>query len=118
LKWWGPKGFTITIQEIDVKPGGYWRYVMHGSDGVDYDNVIRYIEVQTNEGLVYNHGDHEDEEQFRVTVTFARNGNTTELEMRSLFKTQEFLEVAVQQYGAIEGTKSTLERLSEELAIR
>jgi uncharacterized protein YndB with AHSA1/START domain len=20
--WWGPKGFTITVQEIDVKPGG------------------------------------------------------------------------------------------------
>jgi uncharacterized protein YndB with AHSA1/START domain len=33
-QWWGPKGFTITVQEIDVRPGGVWRFVMHGPDGV------------------------------------------------------------------------------------
>jgi len=36
--WWGPDGFTNTIQEMDVRPGGVWRFVMHGPDGVDYPN--------------------------------------------------------------------------------
>lgn len=114
--WWGPKGFTLTIQTIDVRPGGVWRYIMHGPDGTDYDNKISYIEVASPERLVYSHGDGEDDEQFRVTVTFAEQGNKTELTMRSLFKSVEELEMVVKQYGAIEGAKQTLDRLEEQLA--
>ena len=44
-QWWGPNGFTNTIHEMDVTPGGVWRFVMHGPDGVDYPNRIVYIEV-------------------------------------------------------------------------
>jgi uncharacterized protein YndB with AHSA1/START domain len=113
--WWGPKGFTITVQEINVKPGGVWTYVMHGADGVDYNNKIDFIEVVSPERLVYSHGDGTDE-HFRVTVTFADQGNKTELIMRMLFKSAEELDKAVKQYGAIEGAKSTFDRLEEELA--
>jgi uncharacterized protein YndB with AHSA1/START domain len=34
-RWWGPKGFTNTIREMDVRPSGVWLSVMHGPDGVD-----------------------------------------------------------------------------------
>ncbi|WP_172455368.1 hypothetical protein [Paenibacillus sp. BIHB 4019] len=40
----------------------------------------------------------------------------TELTMCSLFKSAEELEKVVKEYGAIEGTKSTIERLSQQLA--
>ena len=33
--WWGPNGFTNTIHEMDVRPGGIWRFIMHGPDGTD-----------------------------------------------------------------------------------
>ena len=36
--WWGPNGFTNTIFEMDVKPGGNWEFIMHGPDGKDYKN--------------------------------------------------------------------------------
>ena len=49
---WGPKGFTNTIYEMDVKPRGVWRFVMHGPDGVDYKNRIVYIEIVEPERLV------------------------------------------------------------------
>ncbi|MEH7307892.1 SRPBCC family protein [Neobacillus drentensis] len=113
--WWGPKGFTITVQEIDVKPGGVWRYVMHGPDGVDYDNYIEYIEVVSPEKLVYSHGGGDDE-PFHVTVMFEDEGNKTALNMRTRFKSAEELDKVVKQYGAIEGAKSTLDRLEEQLA--
>lgn len=38
--WWGPKGFTNSFHEFDLRPGGNWRFVMHGPDGVDYRNQI------------------------------------------------------------------------------
>ncbi|CAG7646581.1 SRPBCC family protein [Paenibacillus allorhizosphaerae] len=114
--WWGPRGFTLSVSEIDVRPGGVWRYVMHGPDGTDYDNKITYREVERPERLVYSHGDGEDDEQFRVTVTFAEQGQTTELTMRMQFKSAAELEKVVKEYGAIEGAKQTLDRLEEQLA--
>jgi hypothetical protein len=44
-KWWGPNGFTTTTYGMEVKPGGIWRYVMHGPDGRDYRNKVTFLEV-------------------------------------------------------------------------
>jgi uncharacterized protein YndB with AHSA1/START domain len=116
LRWWGPRGFTNTAIEMSVKPGGLWRFVMHGPDGVDYPNRVRFIEVVPNERLVYDHGDDSDAPaMFQVTVTFERVGTgQTKLTMRSLFPTAEAVE-AVKKFGAVEGGKQTLERLAEYL---
>ena len=27
VKWWGPIGFTNTLFEMDVRPGGIWRHI-------------------------------------------------------------------------------------------
>ncbi|WP_307448505.1 MULTISPECIES: SRPBCC family protein [unclassified Paenibacillus] len=116
-KWWGPKGFTNTVQEIDIRPGGVWRYVMHGPDGVDYDNKITYHKIVSPEQLVYSHGDDDEDDQFHVTVTFKEQANTTtELTMTARFKSAAELEKAVKEYGAVEGAKSTMDRLQEQLA--
>jgi uncharacterized protein YndB with AHSA1/START domain len=112
--WWGPSGFTITTKEIDVRPDGVWRYIMHGPDGVNYDNKIVYIDVIDPERIIYSHGDAEDE-HFLVTVTFEEKGDTTEVTMRMVFKSVAELEKAVKEYGAIEGAKSTFNRLEEQL---
>jgi uncharacterized protein YndB with AHSA1/START domain len=53
MQWWGPNGFTNTIHEINVKPGGIWRFIMHGPDGVNYSNKIIYDEVVAPERLVF-----------------------------------------------------------------
>src|SRR5438128_10473572 len=45
VQWWGPHGFTTTIHEMDVRPGGVWRFVMHGPDGTDYPNKVGFAEA-------------------------------------------------------------------------
>jgi uncharacterized protein YndB with AHSA1/START domain len=77
-QWWGPKQFTTTVQEIDVRPGGVWRYVMHGPDRTDYDNKITFIEIEHPERLEYTHGDGVEDEHFRVSVTFDQQDETTQ----------------------------------------
>jgi uncharacterized protein YndB with AHSA1/START domain len=52
VQWWGPRGFTATTHKMDVRPGGVWRFVMHGPDGRDYQNKITYLEVVRPERLV------------------------------------------------------------------
>ena len=34
-KWWGPVGFSTTIETMDVQPGGVWSQVMHGPNGAE-----------------------------------------------------------------------------------
>lgn len=36
--WWGPEGFTNTIHEFDLNPGGKWLLTMHGPDKGNYEN--------------------------------------------------------------------------------
>jgi uncharacterized protein YndB with AHSA1/START domain len=36
-KWWGPNEFTTPICELDARPGGKIRIVMHGPKGTDFD---------------------------------------------------------------------------------
>ena len=31
-RWWGPHGTTTTVAEMDVRPGGKWRYVSSAPD--------------------------------------------------------------------------------------
>ena len=85
--WWGPRGFTTTVHQMDVRPGGEWRIIMHGPNGVDYPNKIVYLEIAKPERLVYDHGDEGQPGYFRVTVTFEDQGKKTKLTMRSLFTT-------------------------------
>jgi uncharacterized protein YndB with AHSA1/START domain len=117
-QWWGPNGFTNTIHEMDVRPGGVWRFIMHGPNGVDYPNKIVFIEIVSPERLVYNHGGDDGGEagHFQVTVTFAEQGPRTELTMRALFKSAEERDKVVKEHGAIEGGNQTLVRLAEHLA--
>lgn len=103
------------MQEFDLTHGGAWRYIMHGPEGTDYDNVVRYVEIVAPERLVYHHGDTHNEQMFHVTVTFVDKEAFTELTMISLFPTAEELEMAVKQYGAVEGANQTLDRLESVL---
>jgi uncharacterized protein YndB with AHSA1/START domain len=101
-----------------VKPGGVWRFVMHGPDGRDYQNKITYLEVVRPERLVYKHGGEEDLEpvQFQTTVTFEEFGAQTKVTLRMVFPSAEERDRVVKEYGAIEGGQQTLARLSEHLA--
>lgn len=117
IHWWGPNGFTNTIHEMNVKPGGVWRFTMHGPDGTDFPNRIVFKEVVKPRLLTFNHGSDQDNdpEQFEVTVNFEAKGNTTEITMRMVFKTKEKRNLAVEKYGALEGNRQTMNRLEKYL---
>ncbi len=117
-QWWGPNGFTTTISEMDVRPGGIWRLVMRGPDGTDYKNVIIFVEVVKPERLVYRHTGDEGSEPVRhqTTVTFAEDGGKTTVTLHMVLETADERDRVVKKYGAIEGGKQTLGRLAGYLA--
>jgi len=119
-QWWGPKGFTTTVHEMDVRPGGVWRLTMRGPDGVDYKNRIVYVDVAKPERLVYKHEPEKGSEpvSFETTVTFVARDEKTEVTVRQLFPTAAVREHVEEKHHAIEGLNQTLGRLAEHLAQR
>src|SRR5688500_7574796 len=55
--WWGPEGFTNTIEKMHAEPGGEWIFVMHGPDGKSYPNKTIFREVVRHKKIVHEHFD-------------------------------------------------------------
>jgi uncharacterized protein YndB with AHSA1/START domain len=52
-QWFGPRGFTSTVEALDVRAGGRLRIVMHGPDGNDYPMKGEFREVTPPGRLVF-----------------------------------------------------------------
>jgi len=114
-RWWGPRGFTTKTIEMDVRPGGVWRYVMRHAEHGEFQNRIQYTEIVAPERLSYMHGSDVEPDQFRGTIIFADEGGKTRLTMRAVFPSPAKLAEA-KTFGAVEGGNSNLDRFEEFLA--
>lgn len=83
-QWWGPKGFSNTFHEFDFKPGGHWRFVMHGPNGGDYENESIFVEIAAPERIVF---DHVSAHPFRMTHTLEDMDGKTKLTWHMLHST-------------------------------
>lgn len=111
VQWWGPKGFTNSFHELDMRPGGIWRFVMHGPDGVDYQNKSVFVEVVNHERIVF---DHVSGPRFQVVATFAEQAGKTTLTFRMRFESAA--ECDKVKAFAVEGNEQNFDRLEAQLA--
>jgi len=119
--WYGPDGFSLTTHEMDVRPGGLWRYTMHGPDGRDYKNKIIFDIVDRPRLLTYSHQDDEigvEKSTHQSIATFEEQNGKTLLTLKMIFETPAELQRIDREYGAIEGGKQTLGRLERFLTSR
>lgn len=112
-RWWGPKGFTTTTRSFAFRVGGAWDFVMHGPDGTDYQEWITWREIVPPERIALLHGEHRDDpNSFESSLTFEPAGEQTRIVMRTLFRTKELRDEAVEKYHAVEGGEQTLDNLA------
>jgi len=117
-QWWGPKDFTTTILEMDLRAGGKWRLIMHGPDGTNYPNEMTFTEVVPFEriGLELT-GCREGAPliHFQQSMSFTDEEGGTRFTVRITFATAEERDQNVREYGSIEGGKQMMERLNTHL---
>jgi uncharacterized protein YndB with AHSA1/START domain len=65
--WWGPRGFTQTTAKHEFRENGAWSFVMHGPNGVDYQNEMVYLEIVPLKKIVIRH---DSPPHFTVTALF------------------------------------------------
>ncbi len=85
--WFGPRGFTASVPELDLRVGGALRIVMHGPDGNDYPMKGVFREVVPPTRLVFSNiaidkdGNHLLEGE--TIVTLSEQGGKTTLTVNS-----------------------------------
>lgn len=120
-QWWGPDGFTTTTSAFDMRPGGVWRFVMHGPDGRDYDNRIVFDAIEPPQRIVYHHSSGEDSETvlFRSVVTFEDLGRSrTRVTLRATLPSAAERDRLVREFGADKGAAQTIARMAAYVAAR
>lgn len=119
-QWWGPKGFTNPVCELDVRPGGAILIHMTGPDGVVYPMKGVYREIVPPERLVFTDSAFEDEQgnpqlEGLTTVTFVEHEGKTKLTVHAVV-VKSTPDVAAALEGMEEGWNQSLDKLAEHLA--
>lgn len=118
-KWWGPEGFTSTVEELEVKDGGSMRVTMHGPDGIDYPNTYVFNEIHRPHQLIYTNIGSKTFglEPFQSVVNIDQNEGKTKLTLKMRFVSQEEKDKHVFDFHAEDGSRQLLERLSEQAKV-
>ena len=116
--WWGPHGYTTTVEEMDVRVGGRWRFIQHTTGGEDVPFKGEYLEVVPPERMVQTFIF--DVEPFNneaaiTTLTLEDVDGKTRMTSRDRFPSVESLEGALST-GMTGGALQTWDRLAAELA--
>jgi uncharacterized protein YndB with AHSA1/START domain len=114
-RWWGPRRYTNTVLEMDVRPGGTWRVVQRSPEGHEHPfrGVFREVEppsrlVQTQVYDVEPYSQHE----LTVVITFEDQDGRTLLTSTTLFSSREDRDATLQM-GMKDGAVESLDRLAE-----
>jgi uncharacterized protein YndB with AHSA1/START domain/pimeloyl-ACP methyl ester carboxylesterase len=121
-RWWGPRHWTSTIYEMDVRPGGVWRYSLKADDGTGEEAFGRavYQEVHEPTTLVYidSFADKDwnivENSDMLTTIRFEEAAAGTKLSIVTRFASVQELENA-EAMGMIEGFTDAFDRLEEYL---
>jgi len=116
-KWFGPKGWPITLCEIDFRVGGRFRFAMTGPDGKQNTPFGgEYLEIVPNRKIVYDNGFEEPgAEKMVVTVTYEEKAGKTTLTIHTVFGSVAMRNEHVHG-GFEEGTNSGLDQLTDLVA--
>lgn len=113
-QWFGPKGWPITLCEIDFRVGGHFRFAMTGPDGKQNTPFGgEYLEIVPNRRIVYDNAfELPGAETMIVTVSFNEKQGKTTLTIHTLFASVAMFNEHVGG-GFVEGVGSGLDQLAD-----
>jgi len=115
-RWYGPRGWSLVVCEIDLRVGGDWRFVSRRPDGKEIGQLGVYREIAPPERIVNTESweDWNPGELLVTTVLVEQNGKTI-FTSTSLFPSQEVRDMLIKA-GMTSGAVETFDKLAEYLA--
>jgi uncharacterized protein YndB with AHSA1/START domain len=123
MQWFGPKGWPVTLCEMDFRVGGRFRFAMTGPSGRQNTPFGgEYLEIIPDHKIVYDNGfETKGAGRMVVTVTFDElEHGQTRLTIQTVFESIAMRNSHVSR-GFEQGTNSGLDQLADlarELAAR
>ncbi len=115
-EWWGPRYLTTTVDKMEAKPGGSWRFVQQGASGDQHAFHGVYHAVAAPERVVMTF-EYEGEPGHvsLQTITLQEVDGETLLQEHTVFESVEDRDGMVQS-GMEVGVNDSMERLQELVA--
>lgn len=122
-RWWGPKGYTNPVCEIDFRVGGAWRNVMRGPNGKEYPVDSVFTEIVPPERIVFRNaattrevfGNNPPPSFVHVFALDDLGNGRTRLTMTAYFDTAEHRQAVIDR-GFRQGTEESFDKLVAHLA--
>lgn len=111
VQWWGPHGFTSTIQAFDFRPGGRWHITLRDPQGTVYENEKQFLEIAENAKVVFRH--QQAAHSFTMTMLFTSENHGTRLTWHMLFDSAD--ECAAVRTVITSANEENLDRLATHL---
>ena len=111
----GPKGWTMPVCEVDLRPGGAWHFVWCRSDGTEMGMRGVYREIKLPERLVSTESWGGNWPETLNTLILSEKDGKTTITNTVLYPSKEARDAALKT-GMKEGVSESFDRLDEYLA--
>jgi uncharacterized protein YndB with AHSA1/START domain len=114
-RWFGPRGFSLTVCEVDFRVGGGFRFVLRRPDGREMGMRGVYREIVPPERSVHMESFDDYPGESQVTAVFVEQDGKTTLTATVLYPSQEVRDIVIKS-GMEHGAAETYDRLAEMLS--
>ena len=114
-RWFGPRGWSLVVCEVDLKVGGKWRFGLRSPDGKEMGMRGVYRELVPPERDVHTESFDDFPGESLVTGVLLEVDGKTTMTATILYPSQEVRD-AVLKSGIEHGAAETYDRLAEMLA--
>jgi uncharacterized protein YndB with AHSA1/START domain len=112
-RWWGFESSPLVVCEIDLRPGGAWRYVTRDADGTELGWYGTYVEVDDPRRLVSTEVfEGYPDAEAQNTLTLTEHDGTTVLAIRVLHRSRENRDGHIAS-GMENGLQHSLDRIED-----
>jgi uncharacterized protein YndB with AHSA1/START domain len=111
-RWFGPRGWSLVVCEVDLKVGGGFRFVLRGPDGKEMGMRGVYREIAPPERSVHMESFDDFPGESQVTAVFVEEGGKTTLTATVLYPSREVRD-AVLKSGMEHGAAESYDKLNE-----
>lgn len=115
-RWFGPRGWSLVVCDVDLRAGGAWRFVLRGPDGTEMGMRGVYREIMPPERSVHMESfDDFPGVESQVTTVLAERAGKTTLTATVLYPSREVRDIVIKS-GMEHGAAETYDKLAELLA--
>ena len=114
-RWFGPRGWSLVVCEVDLRVGGGFRFVLRSPDGKEMGMRGVYREIAPPERSVHMESFDDYPGESQVTAVFVEQGGKTTLTATVLYPSQEVRDAVIKS-GMEHGAAESYDKLAELLA--